>query len=421
MKQESSRRQTRIGALIDWAIGIRRRSGWVVDNLTVRKASNLFLCGVQFVLRRPVPFAMPAVLKVDINANCNLHCTVCVHAMPHGRPELERQQVSPRERMSLTDFEALVQQVAGRSSAVSLYYLGDPLLHPEIDEICAAAWRHGLNTHVSSNFSFRWSDERLERLVRSGLTHLTVCLDGMTQETYGRTRVGGRLELVLSNLERLIAIRNRLGRRYPQVEVQFIRFQHNVEELPLARQRCAELGVDQFSDFWGSLHNYTDVNPGRYVVHGPKRGGMLPHCLWPFFAMQIKYDGDVIPCCMHRQGEQYDPTADPRTLGNVFRSSIASVWGSTAYRDVRRVVVNPDRAEREGIAERNFCHGCGVVYDNTALELTKPADRHRWEDSYERTGRTVRPRGRPLPLAPDADLAGAAPPEARTRAAGRVT
>ena len=34
------------------------------------------------------------------------------------------------------------------------------------------------------------SEERLESIVESGLTNLTVCIDGFSQETYSRTRVG---------------------------------------------------------------------------------------------------------------------------------------------------------------------------------------------------------------------------------------
>ena len=77
--------------------------------------------------------------------------------------------------------------------AVSMYYLGDPLMHPDLDEMCRITSNGGLNAHISSNFSFSLTDERLRSLVLSGLTHLTVCVDGFSHETYSRTRVGGRL------------------------------------------------------------------------------------------------------------------------------------------------------------------------------------------------------------------------------------
>src|SRR5205085_1410671 len=151
--------------------------------------------------------AWPTVLKIDISPVCNLRCTVCVHAAPNGDTDLERQEFHGRQRMSVADFRRIIAEVAGRTSAVSLYYLGDPLVHPDLDEMCGIARDAGMNVHISTNFSFKLTDERLARMARSGLTHLTVCVDGLRQESYERTRVGGRIDLVLSNLRRICAER----------------------------------------------------------------------------------------------------------------------------------------------------------------------------------------------------------------------
>jgi MoaA/NifB/PqqE/SkfB family radical SAM enzyme len=285
--------------------------------------------------------------------------------------------------MSPADFQRIVDQVAGRTMAVSLYYLGDPLTHPDLDEICTIAWKAGLNSHVSSNFSFVLADGRIRTLVSSGLTHLTVCVDGLTQETYGRTRVGGRIDLVLDNLERLLRCRRELGRTYPRVEVQFIKFQHNLHELGAAAERCRALGVDQFTEMWGGLHNYADVAPGTYRVGAPKPERSLPHCVWPHFSMQIKYNGDVIPCCTHRLATQYHPTAETRALGNVLAAPLREVWNSPAYRAVRRFVSNPERVRDEpGLAD-TFCDGCDTIFDTGMKEGRRMADQHRWEDLYQ--------------------------------------
>src|SRR5437899_10698072 len=99
--------------------------------------------------------------------------------------------------MSLTDYRRIIDEVGGHSLAVSLYYLGDPYAHPQADEFCRVAFDAGLNVHVSSNLSYRWSDRRIAEVARSGVTHLTACVDGATQDVYERNRVGGRLPWVL--------------------------------------------------------------------------------------------------------------------------------------------------------------------------------------------------------------------------------
>src|SRR5205823_6117091 len=153
----------------------------------------------------------PVLLKVDISPLCNLHCTICVHARPIGdrTAELDAQRFRASDKMSVKAFTALADEVAGKTAAVSLYYLGDPIVHPHLEEICRVASSRGLNSHISTNFSVPLSDDRVVRLVETGLTHLTVCVDGLSQDTYNRTRVGGRIDVVLNNLGRLLEYRTR--------------------------------------------------------------------------------------------------------------------------------------------------------------------------------------------------------------------
>lgn len=371
-----------------------RRQAWVMDHITPRKAANVALAAGQWALKHEVMRAWPVVAKVDISPLCNLHCTVCVHATPSAgsSPLLAEQRFRKEQRMPVDRYREIVGQLAGRTAAVSLYYLGDPLMHPHLEEICDATREVGLNSHASTNFSFELSDERLRGLLASGLTHLTVCVDGLTQETYGRTRVGGRIGRVLDNLDRLLRLRRESGRVTPRIEVQYVKFQHNLGELEAARARFTAAGVDQFTEFWGALFNFADLDDGRVKVAGPRAARRVPRCLWPHFALLVRYDGGVIPCCTHRAGVQYAPGADHRAVGNVFDKGVWEVWNSPAYQALRRLTADPGRAAREPALASTFCEGCPVVYE-TDLEAHQPrAHDHTWEELYERDerGRVVR-------------------------------
>jgi MoaA/NifB/PqqE/SkfB family radical SAM enzyme len=380
------------GHLLNMASNVRRRQGWFLENSSPRQLANLALAGTQFALKHETMRAWPVLVKVDISPACNLGCTFCVHASEGASGGLLEGQSFRGQKMSVDDFARLVDQVRGKSMAVSLYYLGDPLVHPNLDEICGVARAAGLKTHVSTHFSFRLSDERIRSLVTCGLTHLTVCVDSLRQETYELTRVGGRIDLVLDNLDRLLRIRRRLGQSLPKVEVQFIKFQHNLDQLEKAASWCRDRGVDQFTDYWGNLHNYADVAPGRYRVFRPKARKALPRCSWPHFSLQVKYNGDVIPCCYYRQAEQYREGGDSRIVGNVFTSGVWEVWNSPAYRQLRRLVNNPTRVERDPALAASFCHGCPTVFETDAAEHEYVADTHRWEELYtlDPAGRVVR-------------------------------
>jgi MoaA/NifB/PqqE/SkfB family radical SAM enzyme len=339
-----------------------RREGWVLEQPTVRKWANLGLAVVEFTFKQERMRAWPVVVKIDISPLCNLRCTVCVHAKPDGLDFLEKQYFHSGQRMSVESYRRIIDEIKGKSSAVSLYYLGDPLVHPDLDTMCRIAYDARLNVHISTNFSFRLTDERIQNLLKSGVTHLTVCVDGLSQEKYEQTRVGGRIELVISNLKRLCGFKRELGLHYPKIEVQYIAFEHNVDELEQARRLFRELKVDKVSVLYGSTDNWASRVPERYSVYGGKENKLLPQCLWPHFFMLVKYDGDVIPCCSHRLSEQYSRTDDSHAVGNVFQTSIREIWNSDRYRQMRRLVSNPAKGASEAGAEQSFCYGCGKVY-----------------------------------------------------------
>jgi MoaA/NifB/PqqE/SkfB family radical SAM enzyme len=366
---------------------LKRRASWLTDQLTVMKTGNALVAGVEYGLKRESMLAWPLVLKVDISPMCNLKCTVCVHATANDNDALQRQEFSAKQRMSVEEFRRIVHEVRGRTTSISLYYFGDPLMHPELAEMCAVAFDAEMNTHVKSNFNFSMSDEKIERLVRSGLTHLSVCVDGLTQSTYERTRVGGKLELVLANLSRVCELKRRLGATYPRVEAQFIKFRHNVHEFEAAKALFESMGVDRVTSFWGELGNYTDDPVRGVAALEPRANTLLPQCYWPHFTMLIRYNGDVIPCSNYRIGEQNARAGDKRVIGNVFQTSVRDVWNSPGYRAIRRLVSNPERARRESWLRDSFCDGCAAVFDKDCATFMRSAERYQFEELYDLRGK----------------------------------
>ena len=208
-----------------------------------------------------------------------------------------------------------------------------------------------------------------------------------------RTRVGGNLDQVRDNLVRLCRARDRAGLKHPEVEVQYIQFQHNSDEFDRAVQWFDELGVDKVTTFWGAMDNPTDYEPAVLHYFGPQPKGLLPRCYWPHFSMVIKWNGDVIPCCSHRQPDQYskDPDRDPMVVGNVFDDGVLAVWNSPAYRTIRKVVTSPARLD-DPATGKTFCHGCAKVARTNQRAIRKTAKDNAWEDLYEKgsRGRWVR-------------------------------
>jgi len=336
-----------------WTKYTVRRRGWLFENLDKRRLKNVGLAGFNYLFRNKRLSSWPMVLKIDLSPLCNLHCSACIHAKGSDL------RLTSDQRMDLGRFSKIIAEVqkSGRTLAVSMYYLGEPFIHPDVDQMCRIARDARLNVHLSSNFSFDFSDERIASIARSGLTHLTVCVDGATQETYGLTRVGGRLRVVLDNLERLGRFKRENHLRYPNIEVQIVKFPHNLHEIPKIREVVARCGVDQVSEIIGK-DSMTETGPDNGRIYTPLRQKGIPSCFWPYLGMVIKYNGDVIPCCIYRKGLQYIPSEHQGIVGNVFETSVSEVWNNEVYQEIRKFVINPGIISRKTVYKDSFCFGC---------------------------------------------------------------
>jgi hypothetical protein len=72
-------------------------------------------------------------------------------------------------------------------------------------------------------------------------------IDGATQPVYEQFRRNGNIDLVYQNIGKLVDAKRRLGRRTPILRWQYLAFQHNEHEIPMAIERARQLGLDQFA------------------------------------------------------------------------------------------------------------------------------------------------------------------------------
>jgi MoaA/NifB/PqqE/SkfB family radical SAM enzyme len=352
---------------------IFHRRSWMLGGMTARKAQNLAKVAFAYVTKSEKVNGLPPILKIDISPACGLQCPSCLHANPDGRnlPLLEAQTFGKHDRISVDDFARIIDQVKDRIFAVSLFYYGDPYSHPQVDQLCGIARAANLNVHLTTHFSYNFSDARIEKIVRSGVTHLTVAVDGATQETYGVSRVGGKLSLVLSNLQRVAKYRNGHKLKWPFIEVQHLHHSHHPEgEAERVRKIVTEFGIDQFTVRHGlhltpsrELWNVVRYDIDQYDLNAQLKPRAVPRCVLPYFNMVIRYNGDVIPCCMYRQGRQHANVDGRAILGNLFQQPLADIWNNDRYRENRRLVSDPTVLAGSPQLKESFCYGCRKITD----------------------------------------------------------
>ncbi len=145
--------------------------------------------------------------------------------------------------MSLAEFQHVLNN-APWTHWLNLWHRGEPLAASEFPEMVGEAAHRRIMTNTHSNGLLLSHRERAERLVRAGLSSITIGLDGATEETYRSIRLGGSLAEVKAGVKALLEARCRLSRRRPLVMGECLLSRQPLDELRGVRELAREWGLD---------------------------------------------------------------------------------------------------------------------------------------------------------------------------------
>jgi MoaA/NifB/PqqE/SkfB family radical SAM enzyme len=220
---------------------LRARHPVPVAQALTLKTLNLFLARHHLRARSVRVRSRPIGLVVDPSNVCQLACPGCVHS---ERAEALKVFDWPKGTLSARRLDSLFQLYGPYAIGVYFCSYGEPLLNLDTPKFIGLAKSYLLAAALSTSLSLRRLDA--EAYVESGLDFMVLSIDGATQPVYERFRRHGHLELVLDNVRKLVEAKRRLRRRTPALCWNFLAFEHNVHEIPLAIRLARKLGVDQF-------------------------------------------------------------------------------------------------------------------------------------------------------------------------------
>lgn len=108
----------------------------------------------------------PVLSHVVVTRRCNLACTYCSEFDDFSKPV-------PRE-----DMFRRIDQLAALGTTVITLTGGEPLLHPDLDEIIRRVRRRGIITVLVTN-GYLLNVERIQRLNRAGLDRMQISVDNI--------------------------------------------------------------------------------------------------------------------------------------------------------------------------------------------------------------------------------------------------
>lgn len=300
---------------------------------TPKKMVNLASLLLQFALKRPVVTAYPSILKVEPTSRCNLRCPGCI---AHGTD-------FPIEEgdMPLALFKKICDELGDYLYKISLYITGEPLLNNQIYDMISYATQKRIGTVISTNFH-AFNEDKAERMIDAGLSHIIVCLDGVTQEVYERYRVGGNLDRVLRNLDILTRKKKEKGSKLPFLEIQAVRTGWNEAELPRIAKIAKQLSADRFT-IREDLRSYQPATKDRT-------------CFWLWCTALITEKGVVIPCCASAWWN-----TPKKAFGDLRKNFFSEIWNGPRYVEARRIFSREGGEHDKGQKRStSLCSTCNI-------------------------------------------------------------
>ena len=162
---------------------------------------------------------------------CNLSCTYCNEYDDFSKPVATEVMIGRINK--LADLGTSILTISG----------GEPLLHPELDEIIAAMRRRGVMAGMITN-GYLLTAERVERLNRAGLDHLQISIDNVKPDDVSKKSLkvlDKKLQILAGHADFHVNINSVVGGGI-----------HHPEDALVVGRRAIELG---FSATVGIIHD----------------------------------------------------------------------------------------------------------------------------------------------------------------------
>lgn len=282
----------------------------------------------------------PKYLTIETCNNCNAKCIMC----PKGLKGVQK-----LELMDETLFLKISQELKKYASWIEMICLnsdGEPLLDKKLPERIKVLKDIGIkHINISTNGQLL-TEELSEALINAGLDDIRISLDALKQETYEKIRVGLDFNKVISNLEKLIQIRNKKNSPM-EIRVRLV-------ELPENKDEACDWKI-----YWQKKVNHQDkvqIMPahtwsGEISMEAKQKIEFYSDkpCVSVFSSMAINYDGQVQLCDSDINQKYIAGATEPY---DVMTSKMSEIWQSDFFENIRRLHTSGKRNEI------TVCRGC---------------------------------------------------------------
>lgn len=231
---------------------------------------------------------------IEITNTCNLSCDFCIKNKRNNK------------FMSINEFEIILKKLKGLTNYLYFHILGEPLLHPKINELIDLTTSYGYKINITTN----------GYLIDKIIDNKNINMINISLHSYNK-KYNIPLDIYLSNIFKvvdnlinnntLVNLRLWVNNKYNNDIIKQINEYYHTN---IKLEKCT-IKKNLYLDF-NKNFIWPDLNNNYYNELG-KCYGLITH-------FGILVDGTIIPCCLDSEGII--------NLGNIFNDNINEVLNS---------------------------------------------------------------------------------------------
>jgi radical SAM protein with 4Fe4S-binding SPASM domain len=239
-------------------------------------------------------------------------------------------------------FEKIINELKHNLTYLTFYFQGEPFIHPSFLDLVKVASDARVYTATSTNGHFL-NESVAKKVVESGLDRLIISLDGTSQETYEKYRIGGSLSKVMEGTKNVVKWKKKLGSSKPHIIFQFLIVRHNEHQIEEVKKLADTAGANEVKLKTAQIYDYEKGSPlmpshEKYSRYKKNKDGSysikntLGNSCWRMWhSCVITWDGKVVPCCFDKDAEF--------VLGEVEKEDFARLWKNDSYKNFRKTLL----------------------------------------------------------------------------------
>lgn len=268
----------------------------------------------------------PRIIDIELTNLCNFRCLMC--------PTGNRSQRRDQGFMDGDLFRKVLDQLRGHHVGLRFIRWGEPLMHPELIALLAAAKADGHLLHLNTNGS-HLTPEMADRLLGIPIDSLKFSVQGVDRKSYAEMRNIDFFDDLLKTAAMLHEKRG--GAALPFIQISTtVTYENKVQQeafLTQVKGLCDATNIGATSFDWLDLAAVrlkpSELEMLKKLIREENVVKVHPECPEVFDKLSINWDGTVSACCMDSDNLM--------TVGDLKSQSLLEIWNGerlTYYRQM---------------------------------------------------------------------------------------